>query len=121
MYLSIYIYKVLNRVIHVVGATTCASIDAMCHNQSRKSSTICGGAHHASYDIGSGYCVWNDIVIGAQALINEKLLKKKYLVIDLDVHQVSFIIYFKEIFLLLLLNFIIIIYITFDRVMELLV
>jgi len=50
------------------------------------SMNIAGGTHHAFYDRGEGFCILNDIVIGAHHLIDFHGLTK-ILVIDLDVHQ----------------------------------
>ena len=47
---------------------------------------IAGGTHHAYADRGEGFCLLNDIAIGANYLL-EQGLAKKILVIDLDVHQ----------------------------------
>jgi len=47
---------------------------------------LAGGTHHAAYDRGGGYCVFNDSVIAAR-YVQEKNLAKKILVVDLDVHQ----------------------------------
>jgi acetoin utilization deacetylase AcuC-like enzyme len=47
---------------------------------------LAGGTHHAAYDRGGGYCVFNDSVVAAR-YVQEKNLAKKILVIDLDVHQ----------------------------------
>lgn len=47
---------------------------------------IAGGTHHSFSDRGEGFCVFNDIAIAANALLQESLAKK-ILVIDLDVHQ----------------------------------
>ena len=45
-----------------------------------------GGTHHAHYDHGFGFCVFNDLAYTAINLIKEKLVKK-VLILDLDVHQ----------------------------------
>tara|TARA_B100001248_G_scaffold172248_1_gene130545 strand:- start:463 stop:1356 length:894 start_codon:yes stop_codon:yes gene_type:complete len=45
-----------------------------------------GGSHHANYDEGAGYCVFNDVAVAAQYLLNKKLASK-ILILDLDVHQ----------------------------------
>jgi acetoin utilization deacetylase AcuC-like enzyme len=47
---------------------------------------IAGGTHHAYYDRGEGFCILNDIVIGAHHLIDFHGLDR-ILVVDLDVHQ----------------------------------
>ena len=45
-----------------------------------------GGTHHAHYEHGFGFCVFNDLAYTAINLINQKLVKK-ILILDLDVHQ----------------------------------
>ena len=45
-----------------------------------------GGSHHANYDGGAGYCVFNDVAIAAQYLL-DRGLANKILIVDLDVHQ----------------------------------
>ena len=45
-----------------------------------------GGSHHANFDGGAGYCVFNDVAVAAQHLL-KKELAKKILICDLDVHQ----------------------------------
>ena len=52
----------------------------------RISVNLAGGTHHAAYDRGGGYCVFNDSVIAAR-YVQEKNLAKKILIVDLDVHQ----------------------------------
>ncbi len=47
---------------------------------------LAGGTHHAAYDRGGGYCVFNDSVVAAR-YVQEKKLAKKILIVDLDVHQ----------------------------------
>ncbi len=46
---------------------------------------LSGGYHHAFYAEGSGFCLFNDLVVTAKALSRNSL--EKILVIDLDVHQ----------------------------------
>jgi len=45
-----------------------------------------GGSHHANFEGGAGYCVFNDVAVAAKFLKHKKLVKK-ILIIDLDVHQ----------------------------------
>ncbi len=47
---------------------------------------LAGGTHHAAFDRGGGYCVFNDSVIAAR-YVQAKNLAKKILIVDLDVHQ----------------------------------
>ena len=50
------------------------------------SGTLSGGTHHAFRAEGSGFCVFNDIAIAAQKLLDERCVRR-IAVIDLDVHQ----------------------------------
>ena len=45
-----------------------------------------GGSHHANYDSGAGYCVFNDVAVASQFLLDRELAKR-ILIVDLDVHQ----------------------------------
>ncbi|HET9068523.1 MAG TPA: histone deacetylase [Amaricoccus sp.] len=47
---------------------------------------MAGGAHHAGPEGGAGYCVFNDVAVAAQALVDEGAATR-ILVIDCDVHQ----------------------------------
>uniref|UniRef100_A0A486XPC7 Deacetylases, including yeast histone deacetylase and acetoin utilization protein n=1 Tax=Rheinheimera sp. BAL341 TaxID=1708203 RepID=A0A486XPC7_9GAMM len=46
---------------------------------------LSGGYHHAFYAEGSGFCLFNDLVVAAKSALNRGL--DKILLIDLDVHQ----------------------------------
>jgi acetoin utilization deacetylase AcuC-like enzyme len=45
-----------------------------------------GGSHHAFFDHGSGYCVFNDVVVAGRWLL-ERGAVQQILIVDLDVHQ----------------------------------
>ena len=45
-----------------------------------------GGSHHANFEGGAGYCVFNDVAVASHYLLNRGLANK-ILIIDLDVHQ----------------------------------
>ncbi|HRO12316.1 histone deacetylase [Amaricoccus sp.] len=47
---------------------------------------MAGGSHHAGPDGGAGFCVFNDVAVAAQALLDEGIAAR-ILVIDCDVHQ----------------------------------
>jgi len=65
------------------GGTVLASKLALEH---RIACNTAGGSHHANFDGGAGYCVFNDVAVAANYLLNKGLVKK-ILIIDLDVHQ----------------------------------
>ena len=45
-----------------------------------------GGSHHANFDSGAGYCVFNDVAVASKYLL-DRGLAGKILILDLDVHQ----------------------------------
>ena len=45
-----------------------------------------GGSHHANFEGGAGYCVFNDVAVAAQYLL-DRGLAGRILIVDLDVHQ----------------------------------
>lgn len=47
---------------------------------------IAGGTHHSFADHGEGFCVFNDIALASQLML-DRGEAKKILVVDLDVHQ----------------------------------
>ena len=47
---------------------------------------MAGGSHHAGPEGGAGYCVFNDVAVAAQALLDEGRVAR-VLVVDCDVHQ----------------------------------
>lgn len=50
------------------------------------SMNVAGGTHHAYSDKGEGFCLLNDVAVGAHYLLENELVSK-VLVVDLDVHQ----------------------------------
>ncbi|QJT30163.1 histone deacetylase [Aeromonas media] len=73
----------IERTLRSVGATVAASRHALeqgCGLQ------ISGGYHHAHRDFGSGFCLFNDLVIAARACLDEGRCEQ-VLIVDLDVHQ----------------------------------
>jgi acetoin utilization deacetylase AcuC-like enzyme len=75
--------SVVKRSLVATGGTVLASKLAL---EYRIACNTAGGSHHANFDGGAGYCVFNDVAVAANYLLNKGLLKK-ILIIDLDVHQ----------------------------------
>lgn len=48
---------------------------------------VAGGTHHAFYDYGEGFCVFSDMAVAANVILNEFPFVKRILLLDLDVHQ----------------------------------
>ena len=75
--------SVVRRSFVATGGTVLASKLAL---GSKLACNTAGGSHHATYDFGAGYCVFNDTAVAANYLKN-KGYAKKILILDLDVHQ----------------------------------
>ena len=75
--------SVVRRSFIATGGTVLASKLAL---DSKIACNTAGGSHHATFDCGAGYCVFNDVAVAANYLKN-KGYTKKILIIDLDVHQ----------------------------------
>ncbi len=65
------------------GGTWLAALLALRHGYCANAA---GGSHHALYDTGAGYCVFNDLVLAAVRLTAERTVAR-VLIVDLDVHQ----------------------------------
>ena len=75
--------SVVRRSFLATGGTVLASRIAL---DSKLACNTAGGSHHATFNYGAGYCVFNDVAVAANYLKN-KGYAKKILIIDLDVHQ----------------------------------
>ena len=75
--------SVIQRSLVATGGTVLASKLAI--NYGLACNTA-GGSHHANYEGGAGYCVFNDVAVSAQYLLNRGLAGR-ILIVDLDVHQ----------------------------------
>ncbi len=75
--------SVVKRSFVATGGTVLASKLAL---DSKLACNTAGGSHHATFNFGAGYCVFNDVAVAANYLKN-KSYAKKILIIDLDVHQ----------------------------------
>lgn len=83
----------VERSLRSVGATVQACRSAV---QYGASANLAGGTHHAKHAAGSGFCVFNDIVVAARVFQAERMAAHPgghprkpphVLVVDLDVHQ----------------------------------
>jgi acetoin utilization deacetylase AcuC-like enzyme len=65
------------------GATLAACRAALADGAA---ANLAGGTHHAFYDRGEGFCVFNDAAIAARGMIAEERVER-VLIVDCDVHQ----------------------------------
>ena len=75
--------QLVQRAFAVVGGTLGAARAAL---RDGLGINLAGGTHHAFADHGEGYCIFHDMVIALQRLRQDGLAKR-FLIIDLDVHQ----------------------------------
>lgn len=75
--------SVIQRSLVATGGTVLASKLAI------KNGVACntaGGSHHANFEGGAGYCVFNDVAVTSHYLL-DRGLAGRILIVDLDVHQ----------------------------------
>ena len=75
--------SVIQRSLVATGGTVLASKLAI------KNGVACntaGGSHHANFEGGAGYCVFNDVAVASHYLL-DRGLAGRILIVDLDVHQ----------------------------------
>jgi acetoin utilization deacetylase AcuC-like enzyme len=66
-----------------VGGTELAARRAL---ETGRAINLAGGSHHADYQGGAGFCVFNDVAVAALSLLEEGTVRR-IAVIDLDVHH----------------------------------
>ena len=69
---------------HVVGASVEACRQVW-SGESLHSANITGGLHHAMRDRASGFCIYNDVAVGIQYLLDQGVQRVAY--VDVDVHH----------------------------------
>ncbi|KRF37159.1 acetoin utilization protein AcuC [Nocardioides sp. Soil805] len=69
---------------HVVGATV-EACRQVASGESLHSASIAGGLHHAMADRSSGFCIYNDVAVGIQSLLDQGHDRVAY--VDVDVHH----------------------------------
>ena len=75
--------SVVQRSLVATGGTVLASKLAITNGVACNTA---GGSHHANFEGGAGYCVFNDVAVAAQYLL-DRGLAGRILIVDLDVHQ----------------------------------
>lgn len=69
---------------HVVGASV-EAFRQVWEGESLHSANIAGGLHHAMADRASGFCIYNDVAIGIQWLLDHGAQRVAY--VDVDAHH----------------------------------
>ncbi|DAC26935.1 MAG TPA: histone deacetylase, partial [Candidatus Poseidoniales archaeon] len=76
--------QIIPRTLLLMGGAIAALDHVMEHGG--VAGNMAGGTHHAHYDFGSGYCIFNDLAV-CSLLALSKYNLTKIAVIDFDVHQ----------------------------------
>ena len=76
--------QIVERTLYIMGGSVNALKSAI---ENGASGNLAGGTHHAYYDFGSGYCIFNDLAICASYCLRNFTDFKNILIVDLDVHQ----------------------------------
>ena len=69
---------------HVVGASV-EAFRQVSSGESLHSASIAGGLHHGMRERSSGFCIYNDVAVGIQRLLDEGVERVAY--VDVDVHH----------------------------------
>lgn len=75
--------QLVERTLYSIGASIQGAKLAL---ETQIASQISGGYHHSFPSFGSGFCIFNDLVIAAHHLLDNNLVSK-VVILDLDVHQ----------------------------------
>lgn len=74
---------VMNRTVRAVGGSLLTTKLAL---EFGLAAHLAGGTHHAHYDEGSGFCIFNDLAICARYALTQPKIHR-VMIIDADVHQ----------------------------------
>ena len=88
----------LDRVLNVTGSTLEAAEIVLREPHPVGIAVLGGGAHHAHFDFGSGYCVFNDLSIAAARLTE---MGKRVLILDLVTNALLSTVHFAYLLTLL--------------------
>ncbi len=78
--------EIVERTLILTNGTVSAARHVLEVGGSAKAGNLGGGTHHAYYDFGSGYCIFNDLAIAAR-VAQRDFGVETVLILDLDVHQ----------------------------------
>ena len=76
--------KLIPRTLRLIGGAI-AALNHVVENGGI-AGNMAGGTHHAHYDFGSGYCIFNDLAVCALLALQEHNYER-VAILDLDVHQ----------------------------------
>jgi len=75
--------ELVERSLRSCGGTLAATRQALVDGAT---AYLAGGTHHARADRGAGYCVFNDVAVGAR-IVQRESTHQRVLIVDTDVHQ----------------------------------
>ncbi|MCL4111557.1 UNVERIFIED_CONTAM: hypothetical protein GTU68_056229 [Idotea baltica] len=78
--------EIVERTLILTNGTVEATRHVLEKGGSARAGNLGGGTHHAYFDFGSGYCIFNDLAIAAR-IAQRDFGVGRVLILDLDVHQ----------------------------------
>ncbi|MGS0687086.1 acetoin utilization protein AcuC [Nakamurella sp. GG22] len=69
----------------LIAGGSIAAARAIAHGEVQRAVNFCGGLHHAMPDYASGFCVYNDVALAIQALLDSGVRRVAY--VDVDAHH----------------------------------
>ena len=79
------IFPGMHEAVSRVCAATVTAVDLVASGEVRRAVNLSGGLHHALFDKASGFCVYNDLVLGIEHAVKRYGLRVAY--VDLDAHH----------------------------------
>lgn len=80
-----YLPKGIEKAARLIVGTSLSTGELVFEGKYKKAIGIGGGLHHAKWNYGEGFCVFNDVVVCAKNLLNKGL--KRILILDTDAHD----------------------------------
>ena len=81
-----WIEVIVERTLILTNGTVSATRHVLEKGKGARAGNLGGGTHHAYFDFGSGYCIFNDLAIAAR-VAQRDFDVERVLILDLDVHQ----------------------------------
>ncbi len=69
----------------LIAGGSIAAARAIAHGEVQRAVNFCGGLHHAMPDYASGFCIYNDVALAIQALLDAGVRRVAY--VDVDAHH----------------------------------
>jgi acetoin utilization protein AcuC len=79
-----YLPKGIEKAARLIAGTSLLAGELVFEKKFKKAIGVGGGLHHAKWNYGEGFCIYNDVVVCAKNLLNKGA--KRILILDTDAH-----------------------------------